>query len=175
MFVDDELEEPPDDPMQTPRRDGDETIIGWCRHPDLFSDEIVYEEHVHRSAHRHEARPYVQLDPLVGPPTDKFPKGEPLLGTYNLKRAWECLKRNTHVYLAMIMSILVLEEQFLKQCVPRVDPENPVVPQKTARSERMHPRSSQRADLWFPSFPRHRSRTKCAGNKRRIVTCGSTT
>ena len=141
MLFDDELEEPPDDPSQTPHRDGDETIIGWCRHPDFFSDETVYEEHVQRSAHRHEARPYVQLDPLVGAPTEKFPGGEPLLGTYAIKKAWECLKKNTHVYLALIMSILVLEEQFAKQCVPRDDPENPVVPQKTARAERMHPRN----------------------------------
>ena len=77
MLFDDELEEPAEDPSQTPRRDGDETIIGWCRHPDFFSDETVYEEYVQRSAHRHEARPYVQLDPLVGA---NFRKGNPSWG-----------------------------------------------------------------------------------------------
>ena len=115
MLFDDELEEPPDDPTQTPRRGGDETIIGWCRHPDFYSDEIVYEEHVHSSAHRHEARPYVQLDPLVGPPTDKFPKGEPLLGTYTLKKAWECLKRN--VVLAAAIAFSTRTKQYIRNFV----------------------------------------------------------
>ena len=157
-LIEDMTVKPPSDP-----------IIEWADNPDLFSDQCRYEDFgrsqsrgsldmfpgeadLARDAHtKHPtgspiydtpSKGYVKLDPLreASPSGEEGPK---LVASFDLRVAYEGLKRNGFALLMAIVGVLVFEHEFMQRCEVKG-----TEPDRRPRKERMHPKNLSELMEW---------------------------